>query len=83
MPHFCETCGGDTYICQKCAKVFCNKEHPSTWRPDITGHSGAGNVCPACLGFYGLKPKPKPDIVSLAPSKPKPKRMMRIEMKGE
>ena len=42
-------CGVDTYICQKCAKIFCSKCNPSVWRPDITGHKSAGNVCPGCL----------------------------------
>ena len=48
MPHFCE-CGADTYICQKCARILCSRDYPSTWRPDITGHKSAGNVCPTCL----------------------------------
>lgn len=50
MPHFSSCCpGADTYICQKCAKIFCSKCQPSQWRPDITGHKSAGNVCPNCL----------------------------------
>jgi len=48
MPNFCE-CGADTYICQKCGRILCSKDYPSTWRPDITEHESAGNVCPSCL----------------------------------
>ncbi len=48
MPHFSES-GNDTYICQRCARVFDSVEQPSQWRPDITGNSSAGNVCPACV----------------------------------
>ena len=53
MPHFSSCCPGvDEYICQKCAKIFCSKCQPSVWRPDITGHKSAGNVCPSCLKNY-------------------------------
>lgn len=46
---FCRKCGADTYICQVCGKILCGMESPSEWRPDITGHKSAGNVCPSCL----------------------------------
>jgi len=48
MPHFCK-CGADTYICQKCGKVFCSKDYPPEWRADITENKSAGNVCPECV----------------------------------
>lgn len=60
MPHFSSCCpGADTYICQKCAKIFCSKCQPSQWRPDITGHKSAGNVCPKCLEEYGYPAPPE------------------------
>ena len=50
MPHFSNCCkGADEYICQKCRKIKCSGCQPSTWRPDITGHKSAGNVCPDCM----------------------------------
>jgi len=54
MPHFSSCCpGADTYICQKCGKIFCSKCQSSQWRPDITGHESVGNICPNCLkNFY-------------------------------
>ena len=53
MPHFSSCCkGADTYICQKCAKIFCGGCQQSSWRPDITGLKSAGNVCPKCLKKY-------------------------------
>ena len=57
MPHFCDWCGAETYICQKCRKIFCSEDHPPKWRPDITGNESAGNVCPMCLKRYDLKPQ--------------------------
>lgn len=54
MPHF-DTNGADTYICQKCARIFNSVKYPPTWRPDITGHKSAGNVCPACLNDANTK----------------------------
>ncbi len=60
MPHFSSCCpGADTYICQKCGKIFCSKCQPSQWRPDITGHKSAGNVCPKCLEEYGYPAPPE------------------------
>jgi rubrerythrin len=55
MPHFDEY-GGDTWICQVCGKIK-NSLVPSVWRPDITGHKSAGNVCPDCLRIYEKKVK--------------------------
>jgi len=49
MPHFSKCCGADEYICQVCWNIFCDKCRPSEWRPDVTGHKSAGNVCPSCL----------------------------------
>jgi hypothetical protein len=43
MPHFSAN-GQDTAICQKCGSIVTD---PS-WRPDITGSKGAGNVCKRC-----------------------------------
>lgn len=43
------SCGQDTYICQSCGRELCAEVYPPVWRPDITGHSSAGNVCPTCL----------------------------------
>lgn len=59
MPHFCSKCGADEYICQKCGKIFCSQEHPSQWRPDITGHESAGNVCPWCLEIHLMEKQKK------------------------
>jgi len=53
MPHFSSCCfGADEYVCYVCKYIKCSKCHPSTWRPDITGHESAGNVCPKCLKKY-------------------------------
>jgi len=50
MPHFSSCCkGADEYICQVCGRIMCSGCKPSSWRPDITGHKSAGNVCPKCL----------------------------------
>lgn len=54
MPHFCN-CGNtgcENYVCQVCGRIKCSTEQPSVWRPDITGHKSAGNVCPMCLKKY-------------------------------
>lgn len=48
MPHFDEN-GEGTWICQVCGIIYPDSI-PSEWRPDITGHESAGNVCPTCLG---------------------------------
>jgi hypothetical protein len=51
MPHFSNCCpNADTWICQVCAKIYCGGCVRSEWRPDITGHESAGNVCLTCLG---------------------------------
>jgi len=55
MPHFStcrktENCRyADTWICQLCGNIYCGGCVDSQWRPDLTGHESAGNVCPACL----------------------------------
>ncbi len=60
MPHFSSCCPrADEYICQKCAKIFCSKCQPSQWRPDITRHKSAGNVCPSCIKEYGYPAPPE------------------------
>lgn len=51
MPHFSAN-GNDTYICQKCARILDSVDYPSEWRPDITGHQSAGNVCPSCVRAF-------------------------------
>jgi hypothetical protein len=57
MPHFDEW-GGDEWMCQgpnhRGPRVQ-NSRVESQWRPDITGHKGAGNCCPACVAFYDSK----------------------------
>jgi hypothetical protein len=45
---FC-SCGQDTYLCQVCARELCGAQLPPAWRPDLTGHTSAGNICPKCL----------------------------------
>lgn len=47
MPHF-DSDGYGTWICQVCGKVYSDRVR-SEWRPDVTGHKSAGNVCPTCL----------------------------------
>lgn len=50
MPHFSKCCpGADEYVCQICGQIKCSGCQPSVWRPDLTGHKSAGNVCPDCL----------------------------------
>lgn len=41
MPHFSAK-GNDTYICQKCARIYDSVDHPSKWE------EGKGNICPRC-----------------------------------
>lgn len=48
MPHFCNRCGADEYICQSCGKIFCSKEFPGTWMTPVPGKSFNGNICPNC-----------------------------------
>lgn len=53
MPRFSDCCeNADMYLCQVCGKDKCSGCQDSVWRPDITGHEGAGNVCPSCLSDY-------------------------------
>lgn len=52
MPHFCDKCGADTYICQACHKIFCSTETESYWRTDITNNKAAGTVCEACQAKF-------------------------------
>ena len=40
------------YLCQVCGAVLCGDEHGPVWRLGITGHAGAGNVCPECFVCY-------------------------------
>lgn len=54
MPTFDEF-GGDEWICQVCGKIQ-SSQVESEWRPDITGHKSAGNVCPICVLAYENKP---------------------------
>ncbi len=39
----------EDYLCQACGRICLETNEPSVWRPDITGHKSAGNVCPTCL----------------------------------
>lgn len=41
MPHFSAK-GNDTYLCQKCARIYDSVDHPSKWEDKV------GNVCPKC-----------------------------------
>lgn len=52
MPDFCNKpgCDGDKAICQVCGRDLCSVcETKFSWRPDLTGHKGAGNICASCL----------------------------------
>ena len=53
MPHFCNTCDHDTYICQACGRSFCEdcNKKPSTWATIQLedGRSFNGNVCSDCI----------------------------------
>lgn len=61
MPHF-NNQGVETVICQKCHKVVPGSQ--ATWRPDITGHQFAGNVCSDCLRKHAADAKmPKVYVV--------------------
>lgn len=42
MAKWCDECGYDLYVCQKCGKDFCPVSNP------IADISGIGNVCPGC-----------------------------------
>lgn len=62
MPHFCDECGQDTFICQKCGKVFCTNESCSKgtkyhWDTKVTGSSSAGAVCDNCYIEYWTRDK--------------------------
>jgi len=57
MPHFCPECHNDTFLCQKCGKVYCSNEKCKYgtkyhWSPEITGNEGAGAVCERCFFEY-------------------------------
>lgn len=52
MPHFCPKCGADEVICQRCGRILCSKENKISWRPDISGHASAGNVCQSCVETF-------------------------------
>jgi hypothetical protein len=61
--HFSES-GHDEVICQLCSRMVDTGKEKIEWRPDLTGHESAGNVCEKCLdrenqmdpaGGYGLK----------------------------
>jgi hypothetical protein len=54
MPSFCDICGADMYICQKCGRDLCSDTEQPKWRPDITGNKSAGNVCPDCIKDHEL-----------------------------
>lgn len=44
MSHFSTCCpASDTYLCQRCTKVFCGSCKPSTWMDRV------GNLCPTCV----------------------------------
>lgn len=54
MPHFCDCgCGGDTYLCQECAGVFCCRKPPTRLPVPRTGFGLVGNMCPACVAKHG------------------------------
>jgi hypothetical protein len=41
----------DGWICQICATIKPDTERPE-WRPEITGHKSAGNVCALCRSLH-------------------------------
>jgi len=45
MPHFSES-GNDTYICQKCTRVFDSVKYPPVW--SFGDGVPRGNICPNC-----------------------------------
>jgi hypothetical protein len=51
----CNTCGGDLYICQKCATIRCSVCRPGEWRPEISLKPNAGMVCQACVVEWRLE----------------------------
>lgn len=51
MPTFSAK-GNDEYICQICTDILDSVDYPPEWRPDITGSTCAGNVCPTCVEEY-------------------------------
>lgn len=54
LPHF-DKDGGDQWLCQAPnhrGNRIQSSRVESTWRPDITGHKSAGNVCPPCLRAF-------------------------------
>lgn len=64
------SCGHDTYICQVCAREYCDEVTVSEWRKiQVSAESGAtieGNVCKFCClhpdytqSRYGRKVLPK------------------------
>jgi hypothetical protein len=54
MPHFSPS-GHDMVLCQVCGRDIDTSKEKVVWRPDITGHKSAGNVCAACLSHHGSK----------------------------
>ncbi len=67
MPHFSSCCGRDEYICQKCGVIKCSNCSTPEWRPDITGHKSAGNVCKECMSrFNAMLPSSQEVIKSLS-----------------
>lgn len=55
MPRFSEA-GNGMYICQICGRDLDSVLHPPEWRPDLTGRTSAGNVCPTCILNIRLNP---------------------------
>ena len=55
MPHFSES-GHDLVLCQVCGRDVDSGTEEVSWRPDITGHKSAGNVCPSCVSKHDHKP---------------------------
>lgn len=54
MPHFNQN-GQEISLCQVCLRDVTE----SDWRPDITGHKGAGNTCLVCIAKHDNASKPK------------------------
>mgnify|MGYP001095597840 CR=1 FL=1 len=49
MHQQCE-CGGDTYLCQGCGRIFCGREFQPTWTLMMNQDLQIffGNLCPLC-----------------------------------
>lgn len=56
-----ESSGADMVLCQVCGGDYDSGKVKMVWRPDITGHPNAGNVCPSCLKGYNALDRLTPE----------------------